>query len=345
MAYDPEGDWPTIVTINNELGGDGKLIKNSIELLSQTNEVYADMPFTQCNEGTTHVQLMDASIPQGTWRRFNTGIKAVSSDSLQVRDTVGWLESRAEADVILARRSGDVATFRARQDRRILTGMNEQLTETLFYGDVRNNPLMFYGLSPRYDVLGTPADKPTANTHGMGHVLDGGGTTADKQTSVWLVGWGVDVGAFGIYPMTAPNSGIETQDLGEIDLHDADGKTFRGYATIHRVQQGLSVADWRYVVRIANLETTAILDEAAINKICNLMIDATFAIPDLKLVRPIFYMNRVMLARLHKAAQAKDNVSLSFMDLYGVKDQLNISKMPIKQCDAILNTEAVIAAA
>lgn len=342
MAYDPEGDWPTIVTLNKELGNDNKLIANSIQLLNQTNELYEDMPFAEANEGTSHVHLMDATVPRGTWRRFNEGIRAVSSSSLQVRDTCGWQENRAECDLILARRSGDVSKFRARQDRRILQGINDELNETMFYGDVRDNPLQFYGLAPRYDNLGNPSDKPAANTFGMTHVLDAGGTTASSQTSIWLVGWGVDVGAFGIYPNTAPNSGIESDDLGEVDLYDSEGKVFRGYATHHRVQQGLAIADWRYVVRIANVEVTATLDSAAITQLCHAMIDATLALPDLKMVRPIIYMNRTVMARLHKAAMDKENVMLNFSDLYGVKNQLNISNIPIKMCDALVNTEEVL---
>lgn len=342
MAYDPEGDWPTISQVTKELGADGKLIKNSIEILKQQNEIYDDLPFTQCNEKTTHVHLMDADVPQGTWRRMNEGIRAVSSSSLQVRDTCALLESRAEVDKVMARASGDIATYRARQDRRILQGINEQLATTIFYGDARIDPLKFYGLAPRYDTVGNPADKPAANTFNMNHVLSAGGATASSQSSIWLVGYGVDEGVFGIYPETAPSAGVESDDLGEIDLHDADGKVFRGYATHHRVQQGLAVADWRNVVRIANVEYGAILDETAINLLCDLMIDATFAIPDLKAVRPIFYMNRVILSRLHKAAIRKDNVNLGFADLYGVKNQLNISMIPIKLCDALLATEEVL---
>lgn len=342
MAYDPEGDWPTIVTLNKEMGDDNKLLKQSVEILNQTNEYYADMPFTECNEGSSHVHLIDASVSPGTWRRFNSGITAVSNESLQVRDTCGWMESRAECDKILARRSGDISVFRGRQDRRTLQGMNQQLAQTTFYGDTRDNPLGFFGFAPRYDVVGNPTDKPNANTFGMTHVLDCGGTTADKQTSIWLIGWGVDVGAFGIYPTTAPNAGIETEDHGEIDLRDANGKVFRGYATTHRVQQGIAVADWRYVVRICNIEVSSALDAAAVDQLCDDMIDATFAIPDLKMVRAVFYMNRTVLARLHKAASRKENVNLDFKDLYGVKNQLNISNIPIKQCDAILNTEAVL---
>lgn len=343
MSYDPEGDWPTVITLNAEMGGDNKLLTKCTEILSEKSDLYADMPFAPCNEGSTHLHLMDGSIPSGTWRRYNTGIRAVTSTSIEVRDTCGWLEARAECDKVLARKSGDVAMFRARQDRRIITGLNEDLTATAWYGDPRTNPLKYFGFAPRYDVLGNPSDKPSANTFNMYHVLSMGGTTTSGQSSIWLIGWGVDIGAFGIYPDTAPNAGIEVDDLGELDLHDSDGKVFRGYATHFRVQQGIAVNDWRNITRICNVEISSTLDETYINNLCDKMIDATFSIPDLKEVRPIFYMNRSVLSMLHKAATRKQNVNLGFMDLYGVKDQLNISKIPIKLCDGILNTEEVVA--
>jgi len=342
MAYDPTGDWPTIAMITKETGKDNKFLANAVELFNQTNDLYEDLPFTQCNDGSVHTHIMDGNIPSGTWRRVNEGIRPTTSGSLQVSDTVGLLENRAECDLVLAKKSGDVAMFRHRQDRRITEGLNQQVAATYFYGDPRTDPKKFYGMSPRYDVLGNPSDKPSANTFGMSHVLDAGGSSADSQSSIWLLGLGVDIGVFGIYPNTAPNAGIEADDLGEIDLRDAEGKVFRGYATHYRVQQGIAVSDWRYVVRIANIEYTAAMDEAAINKMCDLMIDATMALPNLKLVRPVFYMNRTIHARLLKMATRKQNMLLGFSDIYGVKNQLNISNIPIKRCDALLNTEAVI---
>jgi len=342
MVYDPSaGDWPTVANLTKDLGPDGKFLKNAIELLNQTNDLATHMPFTQCNQKDVHVHLMDASIPKGTWRRLNKGILPVDSSSIQVSDTVGLYENRSECDLIVARKSGDVAAFRLRKDRRITEGINQDLATTMFYGD---SPEKFFGLSPRYDVLGNPSDKPASNTFGMYHVLDAGGTSADVQSSIWLLGLGVDVGVFGIYPESAPNAGIEVNDLGEIDLRDADGKVFRGYATHYRVQQGLAIADWRYVVRIANVQLTAAMDEATINTFCDAMIDATSALPSLKGVRPVFFMSRPVYTRMLKMANRKVNMSLGFDDLFGVKHQLNISGCPIERCDAIVHTEAVLTA-
>lgn len=342
MAYDPEGEWPTVANLTKDLGADNMLLKNGIQLLNKMDDMADDIPYIEASEKSSHVHYMDADIPTGTWRSYNEGIKAVDSSSVQVRETMGLYENRAEVDLVLARASGDVASFRATKDRRIVEGIAQDMATTTMYGDPRTNPKRFFGFSPRYDSLGNPSNKPAANTFGMNHVLNAGGATASSQSSIWLIGWQPEVGAFGIYPNSAPNAGIEIEDLGIIDLHDKDGNVFRGYATHYRVQRGIAVADWRYIARIANVEITSAMDEAAINTLCDAMIDATLCLPSLKDVKTVFYCNRTVQARLMKMANRKANMSLGFGDLYGVKNQLNISNIPIKTCDSILNTEAVI---
>jgi len=339
MAYDPSGGWPTLAELTKQLDPDGTLADVG-ELLNETNEILDDMPFYEANETTSHTHTVDASIPEGTWRKLNYGIKPKKGTTAQVSDTIGLLEQRSEVDVVLARMSRDQAKFRLSEDRRILEGLNQQLADTLFYGDTATNPERFLGFEPRYDVLGQPAGKPTANNLGMDHVYSAGGTTASKQASVWLVGWG-EGSVFGIYPKNSP-AGLESQDLGEIDARDADGNVFRALATHYRIQHGLAVKDWRYVVRIANVEVAAAIDEAAINALVDVMIDATNSIPNLGMCRPCFYMNRTVKSRLQKAAFRKSNMALSLDDVYGINKQLNISGIPLKQCDALLTTESVV---
>jgi len=339
MAYDPSGGWPTLSELSKQLDPDGTLA-DVAELLNETNEILDDMPFYEANETTAHTHTVDASIPEGTWRKLNYGIKPKKGSTAQVSDTIGLLEQRSEVDVVLARMSRDISKFRLQEDRRIIEGLNQQLADQLFYGDTATNPAGYLGLSERYDTIGQPSGKQTANTLGMDHVLDVGGTTASKQSSIWLIGWGEGT-AFGIYPKGS-KAGLENMDLGEIDARDADGNVFRAYATHYRIQQGLAVKDWRYIVRIANVEVGAMIDEAAINYLIDAMIDATNAIPSLGMCRPCFYMNRAVRSRLQKAAFRKSNMALGLDDVYGVQGQLNISGIPLKQCDALLTTESVL---
>ena len=338
MAY--SDGWPTLSELAKQFDPDGKTIAPVANLLSQTNEILDDMPLFEANGSTTHQHVVDATIPRGTWRKLNYGIQPKKGTTAQVTDQIGLLENRSEVDLVLARMSKDIAKYRLNEDRRILEGLNQDLAETLFYGDAATSPTKYTGLAPRYDTLGQPASVSTANTLGMDHVLDAGGTTATSQSSIWLIGWGEN-SVFGLYPQGSP-AGLERQDLGEIDCRDADSNVFRGLATHYRIQQGLAVKDWRYIVRIANVEVSASITTTVINQLCDMMIDATNAIPYLGACRPTFYMNRAVKSRLQKAALRKDNMALSMDDLYGIKNQLNISSIPIKQCDSLLLTEAVV---
>lgn len=337
MAY--EDGWPTLMELTKQLQPDGTLA-DVAGLLNETNEILDDMPFYEANETTSHTHTIDSSLPTATWRKLNYGILPTKGTTAQVSDTIGLLEKRSEVDVVLARMSRDISKFRLNEDRRAIEGINQQLADTLFYGDTSVYPERFLGLEPRYDALGVPAGKPTANYLGMDHVLSAGGSTSSVQSSIWLVGWGENT-VFGIYPKGS-TAGLENNDLGEIDTYDSGGRVMRAYATHYRIQHGLAVKDWRYIVRVANVEVSAIIDEGAINTLVDTMIDATNAIPSLGMCRPCFYMNRAVRSRLQKAAFRKSNMALSIDDVYGVQGQLNISGIPLKQSDAIVLTEAVV---
>lgn len=340
MTYLPTvSGWPTLANLANQLDPDGTLAPVG-ELLNETNEILDDMPFYEANQTSSHVHTIDATLPSGTWRRLNYGIVPTKGTTAQVTEGIGMLEDRSEVDVVLARMSRDVAAFRLQEDRRTIEGLNQELADVLFYADTTVDPEKYMGLAPRYENLGVPTGKPTANYLGMNHVLDAGGSTTSVQSSIWLVGWGEST-VFGLYPKGSP-AGLERMDLGEIDCRDATGGVFRGYATHYRIQHGLGVKDWRYIVRIANIETSAAIDENAINVLVDQCIDATNAIPNLGACRPVFYMNRAVRSRFQKAAFRKSNMALSLDDVYGVKGQLNISGIPLKQSDAILLTETVL---
>lgn len=339
MVFDPSGGLPTFANLLKNLDPTGKLSAVG-QLLSQSNEILDDMPFYEANEIFSHRITVDATLPEGTWRRVNKGVAPSEGDEAQVTETIAMLEARSGVDVVLARVSGDIAGFRLRKARKKLEGLSQQLATSVIYGDTVVNPDRIYGIIPRYPSLGNPTNALTANTMGMDHVLDGGGTTADVQSSIILAGWG-EGKVYGIYPRGS-TAGIEQQDLGEGDLFDADGNKFRGYETLFRVQQGLAIEDWRYIVRIANVEVGVTLDADKINALVGVMIDAKNAIPSLGSCRPVFYMNRACRSLLEKAVVQKANMALSISEVYGMKNVLNLFGIPIKQTDALVSTEDVV---
>ncbi|MEI7875747.1 MAG: major capsid protein [Alphaproteobacteria bacterium] len=298
-----------------------------VELLSQTNEILDDMRWVEGNLPTGHRTSVRTGLPQGTWRQLNYGVQPTKSTTTQITDACGMLETYSEIDKALADLNGNSAEFRLSEDKAFLEGLSQQLAQTLFYGNTATSPEKFMGLAPRFNTAsGTAAISQ--------NVIDAGGTGADN-TSVWLVVWG-DLTVHGIFPKGS-KAGLQMRDLGEQTLTDINGNRFQGYRTHYKWDAGLTVRDWRYAVRIANIDVSD-LSAPTPPDLTKFMIKATHKVPSLKTGQPVFYMNRTGRQWLDIQAATKDNVMLKISEFEGrpVREFLGI---PIRTCDQILNTE------
>ena len=298
-----------------------------VELLSQTNEILDDMRWVEGNLPTGHRTSVRTGLPQGTWRQLNYGVQPTKSTTTQIADACGMLETYSEIDKALADLNGNSAEFRLSEDKAFLEGLSQQLAQTLFYGNTATSPEKFMGLAPRFNTAsGTAAISQ--------NVIDAGGTGADN-TSVWLVVWG-DLTVHGIFPKGS-KAGLQMRDLGEQTLTDINGNRFQGYRTHYKWDAGLTVRDWRYAVRIANIDVSD-LSAPTPPDLTKFMIKATHKVPSLKTGQPVFYMNRTGRQWLDIQAATKDNVMLKISEFEGrpVREFLGI---PIRTCDQILNTE------
>ena len=300
-----------------------------VELLSQTNEILDDMRWVEGNLPTGHRTSVRTGLPQGTWRQLNYGVQPTKSTTTQITDACGMLETYSEIDKALADLNGNTSEFRLSEDKAFLEGLSQQLAQTLFYGNTDSTPEKFMGLAPRFNTV-NPSNGAIAQ-----NVIDGGGSGADN-TSVWLVVWG-DLTVHGIFPKGS-KAGLQMRDLGEQTLTDPIGNRFQGYRTHYKWDAGLTVRDWRYAVRIANIDVSDLAGGSPPDLI-KMMIKATHKVPSLKTGQPVFYMNRTGRQWLDIQAATKDNVMLKISEFEGrpVREFLGI---PIRTCDQILNTEA-----
>jgi len=273
---------------------------------------------------------------------LNYGVRPTKSITAQVDDTIGMLEDYGEVDKDLAMLNGNTAEFRMSEDTPHLESMSNTMAETIFYGDASVNAERFHGLAPRYDVLGLPDGKPNAelNSAYLQHVLSAGGATADIQTSVWYIVWGQN-SVHGIYPKGS-QAGLQARDLGEQTLTDIDGGRFQGYRSHYQWKMGLCVRDWRYIVRIANVELALMEDADAQKLLYHAMIKAMYTVPQINNYnRGVFYSSPAVQAMLDIAATEKGNASLGYQNVFG-KEVLAFRGIPIKGCSAILETEAIL---
>lgn len=316
-------DWASRLDPNGEIAA-------VVELMSQMNEILDDAVWLEGNLATGHRTTIRTGIPSGTWRRLNYGVSPSKSRTQQITDASGMLEDYSEVDKELAMLNGNTAEFRLSEDVATIEGLNQTLATTLIYGDTNTDPEKFMGLAPRYASLGDPSSLGT--TYGN-HIIGAGGTGSDLS-SIWLIVWGANT-CHMFFPRGS-KAGLSKKDLGEVTLYDVDGGRFQGFRTHYQFKAGLCVRDWRYVVRIANLESAAITSNVE-----RYMIQAINRIPNLRMGRPVFYCNRAIKTWLDISAQAKTNVQLKIQD-WGGRPVTTFWGIPIRQVDAILNTESAL---
>lgn len=323
---------PTLVDIAKATDPDGGIAK-VVELLNATNEIIQDMPFMEGNLQTGHRTTVRTGLPTPTWRKMYGGVQPTKSRRAQVTDNCGMLEAYAEVDKALADLNGNTEAFRVQEDAAHIEGMNQEFASTLFYGNEGTEPEAFTGLAPRFNS--TTAD------NGENIILGGGTGGEADNTSIWLICWG-DQTCHGIVPKGS-QTGWQMTDKGQVTVENVDGSNGRAemYRTHYRWDLGLSLRDWRYVSRIANIDVASMATVANTKALIELMIRASEKLPTLGMGRPAFYMNRTLRTALRLGIQEKIANNLSWETVAG-KRVMVFDDIPVRRCDAILNTESLV---
>jgi len=157
---------------------DGK-IATVVEILNETNEILDDMTWMEGNLPTGHRTTMRTGIPAPTWRKLYGGVQPNKSTSATVTDNTGMLEAFSEVDKALADLNGNTGAFRLQEDRAHIEGMNQEVADTLFYGNEATEPEAFTGLAPRFNSL---------SAENADNIINEGDSS--NLQSIWMVVWG-----------------------------------------------------------------------------------------------------------------------------------------------------------
>jgi len=313
---------------------DNRQIATVIELLKQENPILDDAIAMECNQGTKHRTTIRTGLPSVTWGQFYKGISQSKSTKAQVDDTTGFVEQLSSIDKRLLDISGDRSAVRLSEAMASLEAISQEVASTLFYGNDATDPTKFLGLAPRF------ADTTAPNG---GQIVDGGGSGADN-TSIWFVTWG-DSQCHLLYPQGTA-AGVMREDKGEQRTVDGDGNPYFVEEELFRQHVGLTVRDWRYVARVANIDVSAL--QAGSVDIYALMRKAFWKIKQHRLpgTRMAIYCNSDVMEALDADSTPTTGTSASFVRLKPTEvdgfEVMSYRGIPVRQCDAILNTEAVV---
>ena len=331
---------PTLLDVLGEVAPDGSQF-DTAEVLTQTNPILEDMTWMAGNLMTGHKDSVRTSLPEPEWRALNEGVGYTKGSTTQIEEGCGMLEDFSKADRELALLAGDVAAYRLKQAKPHQQGFAHKMATTLFYGNANVNPKEFTGLSARYST----GDATVSNT--AEYVLDAGGSGSGLR-SIWLIGWSHDT-ITGIYPKNtvaglhhedatnAAGSGSDGVPAAAV-LYDDAGKPFMGFQDHWTWRCGLFVKDYRYAVRIANIDLDLLTKDAATGAdLQDLMVQALEIIESENGVNLCFYVPREIRSYLRRQILSAKNPYLTW-DEAGGKKVMRFSEAAVKRTDA-LNVE------
>ena len=321
---------PTLLDLSRVMDPSGK-VTALVEILNETNEILDDMVWQEGNLITGHRTSIRSGLPTPTWRKLYGGVQPTKSRAVTITDSCGMLEDYAEVDVALADLNGNTGAFRTSEDAAHLEGFNQEIADTIFYGNEGTEPEAFTGFSPRFNSLSA------ANAE---NIIDAGGTGTDNQ-SIWLIVWGPQT-CFGIVPKGS-QAGFKMTDKGQVTIENVDGASGRmeAYRTHYRWDAGLTVRDWRYIVRIANIDKSLLIKDMSTGAdLQDLMIRAIEQVPNLSAGRAAFYMSRSLRTMISRQAINMVKNSTLTMEQAQGKRFPAFQGIPIRRTDAISADEA-----
>jgi len=321
---------PTLLDLAKSKDPDGSTA-DLVEILNETNEILDDMVWIEGNLPTGHRSTIAAGIPAPTWRALYGFVQPTKGTRVQVTDNVGELAALSQIDVKLAELDGGGASFLLQESRMHIEGISQEIADTLFYGNQGSEPDAFTGLAPRFNS--TTAD------NGENIIL--GGSADTDNASIWLINWGRGK-VHGITPKGS-KAGLKVEELGKQMISDSNGGRMQVIETKFGFDAGLAVPDWRYIVRIANIEKSALTKDAASGAdLPDLMFQAMNKIHSLSGGNPVFYMSRDLRTWLGRQTANLTKGSTLTMENVGGKMVTMFHGIPVKRCDALSGDEALV---
>jgi hypothetical protein len=225
---------------------------------------------------TGHRVTVRTGLPTVYWRSLNQGVPNSKSTTAQVDESCGILEARSEIDKDLAMLNGNTGEFRLSEDTAFIESMNQTQASTMFYGNPGTDPRQYLGLASRYGTISGAGNAQ--------NIIDAGGTSTNN-TSIYLVGWGEDDGV--LHLPERLEAGLSHEDLGEQTVYDSsNNRRYQALVTHYQWKNGMVVKDWRYAVRMCNINTANLVANTSAADLIALMSRAMDRIPHWGMGKP-----------------------------------------------------------
>jgi len=184
-----------------------------------------------------------------------------------VTEACGNLETYSEIDKDLADLNGNTAAFRLGEDQAFIEGMSQDMQAAVCCSNAISTPSQIMGLAPALrlaDGCQHRRQHHRRRRHGQHQHLDVADRLAPQHDHRHLP--------------RGKMAALQQRDLGEDTKVDSNGGLYQVYRSHFKWECGLAVRDWRYAVRICNIDVTLLGGGSAANLI-NALVSACHRVP------------------------------------------------------------------
>ena len=312
-----------------------------INLLQEAKPLFKNLPSMEANRPTSHVTGLITSLPTTSVKVINDGVAPSKPTTKDAEFDMAAFQTRVKYDSDIDLIGQVTAKVKMNNVMAATESLGQKAEETVFYGNSMVNTGEFTGLAYYYDSL-----QSTAVT--SRNVISCAGSTANSQTSMYLVGSG-EYAAHLIHPKGVA-AGIKRKDLGIQTETDATGKQIDYRIEKWSLVTGLVLNDWRTCGRLCNIELSdaAMFAENSSTGAAEVVhAIATRANVLLNRIKGnygslAFYCHPDVIAMLANQALNRGNAAITFQQDAGGKRLPMLWGVPLYASASILKTAAVV---
>ena len=289
------------------------------EVLTQENAILQDAIWREANDTFSNKTVRRASLPNGSWRKLNEGVAVEASQTIELTDNIGMLETWSENDIEVIKAFPNPMQARNDEAMSFVEGLGQTMAETMVYGNSLTTPEKFTGLAPRLPDI-------AASTN----VINEGGTGSDL-CSIFIVDWSPN-GVYMIYPKNSM-AGLEHEDRGIETATDSSNNKYRAYVDVFTWKAGMVVKNSKSIGRLANIESAGasnLFDEDNLITLMNRMTKG----PGRRI-----YCNQTVMTQMEIRAKDKTNIHYTTVNDIAPGPVTFFKGVPVRLVEQMLITE------
>lgn len=326
---------PTYRDVLSGLKKDGSRDADIVELFVEENPILDDIVVAEANEGTSNLTTIRAGLPTVAWTGLYEGPQPSKGSKKQVKDASGTVESLLEIAEKLYDIAPDKEAFMLDEAKTHVEAMGQDVAAAIVYGDIAVEPKKFNGLVKRYPNISNGEDSDESPFY----VLDGSKASISTAAlrSIWLVGHGTKaVSAF--YPK-GTKGGIVRNPVESVWNEDTTDGKYKVKRQLFQWNIGLTVRDFRFAGRIANIESDAMFAASGQPDYLELVRRLHIRVRNGG-VRQTWYMDRLVFEMLNVCASRKTQENAIRPDTLFDRPIQTLYGIPVRIVDALEANES-----